>query len=287
MQIGVVFPQTEIGSDTGVIRDYAQAAEDLGYSHILAYDHVLGAGLSNRPDWTGPYHQKHQFHEPLVLFGYIAAITNRIGLTTGVLILPQRQTALVAKQAAEVDLLSNGRLRLGVGIGWNQVEYEGLGENFRNRGQRIEEQIGLLRELWTQDTVDLQGTWHEINHSGINPLPSQRPIPIWIGGGADVVLKRIGRLGDGWFPPTPPDERGQAMIQKLYQYAQIEERDPTTIGIEGRLNINLGNQDSWGKMIQDWKSFGATHISVNTMNSGLLTPSDHIEAIRRFSNAVH
>jgi probable F420-dependent oxidoreductase len=286
MQIGVVFPQTEIGDDTGIIRDYAQTAEDLGYSHILAYDHVLGASLRNRPDWTGPYHQEHQFREPLVLFGFIAAITNRIELTTGVLILPQRQTALVAKQAAEVDLLSNGRLRLGVGIGWNHVEYEGLGENFKNRGRRVEEQIELLRDLWTRDAVDFRGTWHEINDAGINPLPSQRPIPIWIGGGADVVLKRIARLGDGWFPPTPPDERGQEMIQKLHEYARAEERDPTTIGIEGRLNINLENQDSWGKVIEDWKSFGATHLSVNTMNSGLLTPSGHIEAIRRFSDMV-
>ena len=287
MQIGVVFPQTEIGNDTGVIRDYAQTSEDLGYSHILVYDHVLGASLRNRPDWTGPYNQKHQFREPLVLFGFIAAITNRIGLTTGVLILPQRQTALVAKQSAELDLLSNGRLRLGVGIGWNHVEYQGLGENFRNRGRRVEEQIELLRELWTQDTVNFRGTWHEIIDSGINPLPNQRPIPIWIGGGADTVLKRIARLGDGWFPPTQPDERGQAMIQKLHQYAQAEERDPNTIGIEGRLNINLENQDSWGKMIEDWKSFGATHLSINTMSSGLLTPSDHIEAIRRFSDAIN
>ena len=287
MQIGVVFPQTEIGDDPGIIRDYAQTAENLGYSHILAYDHVLGASLRNRPTWTGPYHQEHQFHEPLILFGFIAAITNHIELTTGVLILPQRQTALVAKQAAEVDLLSKGRLRLGVGIGWNHVEYEGLGETFSNRGRRVEEQIELLRELWTRDAVDFQGTWHEINDSGINPLPSQRPIPIWIGGGADVVLKRIARLGDGWFPPSQPNERGQAMIQKLHEYAKVEKRDPTTIGIEGRLNINLENQDSWIKMIEDWKSFGATHLSVNTMNSGLLTPSDHIEAIRKFSDMVH
>jgi probable F420-dependent oxidoreductase len=183
MQLGVVFPQTEIGNDPSIIRDYAQTAEGLGYSHILAYDHVLGASVKNRTDWRGPYTSDTPFHEPFVLFGYMASITERVGFTTGVIILPQRQTALVAKQAAQVDLLSGGRLRLGVGIGWNEVEYEALGEEFGNRGRRMEEQVELLRRLWTEPVVDFTGRWHRVPEAGINPLPVQRPIPVWIGGG--------------------------------------------------------------------------------------------------------
>src|SRR5438105_2091500 len=194
MRIGVVFPQTEIGSDPSVIRDYAQAAESIGYKHLLVYDHVLGASTEHRPDWRGPYTSETPFHEPFVLFGYLAAITQQLELVMGVLVLPQRQTALVAKQAAEVDVLSGGRLRLGVGIGWNQVEYEALGEDFHNRGKRIEEQITLLRELWTEPVVDFTGRWHRVAEAGVNPLPMQRPIPIWMGGYADVVLERAGRM---------------------------------------------------------------------------------------------
>ena len=209
MQIGAIFPQTEIGQDPGVIREYAQAVEELGYGHLLAFDHVLGADTSTRPDWRGPYTSKTMFHEPLVLYGYLAAITQRIELVTGIIILPQRQTALVAKQAAEVDVLSGGRLRLGVGIGWNDVEYEALGENFHNRGRRSEEQVELLRELWTKEAVTFEGRWHRVTAAGINPLPVQRPIPLWFGSGpTDAALQRIARLGDGWFPQFRPDDEG-------------------------------------------------------------------------------
>ncbi|MER3404742.1 MAG: hypothetical protein C4289_05905 [Chloroflexota bacterium] len=201
MQIGAIFPQTEIGADPVAIRDYAQAVEELGYAHLVAYDHVLGANTET-PERRGrrwPYTFQHQFHEPLVLFGYLAAITRRIGLVTGILILPQRQTALVAKQAAEVDVLSSGRLRLGVGLGWNEVEYEALGENFHNRGRRIEEQVTVLRALWTQPLVTFHGRWHHITDAGINPLPVQRPIPIWMGGTDERVLRRIARMADGGY----------------------------------------------------------------------------------------
>jgi probable F420-dependent oxidoreductase len=178
MQVGVIFPQTEIGADPVAVRDYVQAAENLGYAHLLVYDHVLGADAQRHAGWSGGYTAKDMFHEPFVAFGYMAALTQRLELGTAVLVLGQRQTALVAKQAAEVDVLSGGRLRLGIGIGWNHVEYEALGENFQNRGRRSEEQIAVLRALWTQEVVSFEGRWHRITHAGLNPLPIQRPIPI-------------------------------------------------------------------------------------------------------------
>jgi probable F420-dependent oxidoreductase len=181
VQVGVVFPQTEIGADPAGVRAFAQAAEELGYQHLLAYDHVLGADVSARPDWAGPYTAEHQFHEILVLFGYLAGVAPGLELVTGVLVLPQRQTALVAKQAAEIDILTGGRFRLGVGLGWNFVEFEALGEEFRNRGRRAEEQIEVLRRLWTEPVVTFDGEYHRIPAAGINPLPIQRPIPIEAG----------------------------------------------------------------------------------------------------------
>ena len=196
MRLGVVFPQTEIGADPAAIRDYAQAVQAMGYRHILIYDHVLGASTASRPEWRGAYTSETLFHEPFVLYGYLAALTN-LELVTGVIILPQRQTALVAKQAAEVDVLSGGRLRLGVGVGWNEVEYQGLNESFHNRGARCDEQIAVLRALWTQPVVTFHGRWHHIEEAGIKPLPVQQPIPIWIGGHSEAALKRAGRLGDG------------------------------------------------------------------------------------------
>ena len=203
MQYGTVFPQTEIGADPIGVRDYAQAVEGMGYDYILVYDHVLGANAGSRPGWRGAYRHTNMFHEPFVLFGYLAGLTERIGLATGILILPQRQTALVAKQAAEADVLSGGRLRLGIGTGWNAVEYEALDENFHDRGRRSEEQIELMRALWTRELVTYEGRWHKVTDAGINPMPVQRPIPIWLGGYAERVLERIGRLGErlgdgGW-----------------------------------------------------------------------------------------
>ena len=200
MRFGVVFPQTEIGADPVAIRDFAQAAEQMGYQHILAYDHVLGANPASRPGWDPTYTHRDMFHEPFVLFGYLAGLTQRIEFVTGVIILPQRQTVLVAKQAAALDVLSGGRLRLGIGIGWNPVEYEALGESFKNRGLRSEEQIEVMRKLWTQELVNFEGKWHKITDAGLNPLPVQRPIPIWFGATNKRALRRLARLGDGWFP---------------------------------------------------------------------------------------
>lgn len=289
MQLGVVFPQTEIGSDPQAVRDFVQAAEAMGYEHLIVYDHVLGADVSHYPGWQGPYTHRHLFHEPFVLYGYLAAITRRIELVTAVIILGQRQTALVAKQAAEIDVLSGGRLRLGVGIGWNQVEYEALGENFHNRGKRCEEQMAVLRALWTQEVVDFQGKWHRIQHAGINPLPVQRPIPLWLGGGrpgVEAVIERIGRLADGWFPQFAPDAIGKETLERMRGYARAAGRDPASIGIEGRIRFATGNPESWAQEAEDWSALGASHLSVNTMDAGLQTPEAHIAAMEQFYHTV-
>jgi len=286
MQIGVVFPQTEIGSDPGVIREYVQAVEHFGYQHLVVYDHVLGADTTERPDWRGPYNRETSFHEPFVLFGYLAGLTRRLELVTGVIILPQRQTALVAKQAAEVDVLSGGRMRLGIGIGWNEVEYEALGESFHNRGRRSEEQVAVLRALWTQEVVTFNGVWHRITAAGLNPLPIQKPIPIWFGGGAESVLKRIGQVGDGWFPQLPPDERAFEALERVRAYARKAGRNPEDIGIEGRVSIAGGMDDAIDRL-SAWRGLGATHIAVNTMGAGFKSIDQHLNSLRAFLKACN
>ncbi len=289
MQLGVIFPQTEIGADPTAVRDFVQAAEGMGYEHVIVFDHVLGADTVHYQGWQGPYTHHDMFHEPFVLYGYLAAVTQRIELVTAVIILGQRQTALVAKQAAEVDVLSGGRLRLGVGIGWNTVEYEALGENFHNRGKRCEEQVAVLRALWMQEVVDFQGRWHHIRHAGINPLPIQRPIPLWLGGGGtsvEPVIERVGRLADGWFPQCAPDAVGRAAIERMRGYARAAGRDPVTIGIEGRISMANSTPDVWAQQAEDWSALGSTHLSVNTMRAGLQTPAAHIAAIEKFYATV-
>jgi probable F420-dependent oxidoreductase len=286
MRVGVVFPQTEISADPTAVKDYAQASDDLGFAHLLAYDHVLGANPASRPDWRAPYSHLDMFHEPFVLFGFLAGLTKRIELVTGIIILPQRQTVLVAKQAAALDVLSKGRLRLGIGIGWNAVEYEALGEDFKNRGRRSEEQVDVLRKLWTQQLVTYNGPWHKITDAGINPLPVQRPIPIWFGGTDERALRRLAKLGDGWFPQMGPDEKCQAAIEKIRAYAKEAGRDPDQIGIEGRMHYDKGSAETWVKELEAWKKLGATHVSLNTMKAGLTSPAAHIEAIRRFQKAT-
>ena len=207
MRIGAVFPQLEAGTDIGAITDYIQNVESLGFDHILAFDHVLGANASSRPGWSGAYQHTDSFYEPITFYSYVAAITSRLELATGVIILPQRQTALFAKQSATLDLISAGRLRLGIGTGWNQVEYEALGENFHNRGKRSEEQINLLRKLWSEELITFKGKFHTVTDAGLNPLPPKRSIPIWFGGMADPVLERVAKIGDGWLPLGSPNEK--------------------------------------------------------------------------------
>ena len=293
MKVGVMLPQPEIGSDPAALRDFVQAAEDLGYSHLSVYEEVLGADPLHHQEFTESFNAKDMFHEPFVLFGFLASITSKLELVTAVVALGQRQTALVAKQAAEVDVLSGGRLRLGIGVGWNQVEYEALNENFHNRGRRCEEQIELLRSFWTQEVVDFRGRWHQVNHSGINPLPVQRPIPIWIGAGSqynlvpnDRVLRRIARLSDGWFPQFPPDAAGRATLAKLAEFIKQAGRDPSSIGLEARIEVSVGDADFWQERVAAWWDLGATHISVNTMEAGLQSVGDHIAAIQRFKEVV-
>ena len=282
MRLGAIFPQTEIGADPSAVKDFAQAAEDLGYDHILVFDHVLGADQTKRDSWDRPYNIDDMFHEPFVLFGYLAGITEKIEFTTGVLILGQRQTGLVAKQAAEVDVLTGGRLRLGIGIGWNDVEYEALGQSFSNRGRRSEEQIDLLRMLWTEESVNFEGRYHKVSDAGINPLPIQRPIPIWLGGGEDRVIQRIGKMADGWFPQFQPNSAGQEKIGIMREAAVNAGRAPTAIGIEGRVSLATDDQSDWEKIGASWDEIGATHFSINTMKAGLKGPDQHIEAIKRF-----
>jgi probable F420-dependent oxidoreductase len=283
MRCGVVFPQTEFGNDVAAIRDYAQTAEGLGYDYLLVYDHVLGAHPDRTPKLTGPYTDAHPFHEPMVLFGFLAAITTRLELVTGILILPQRQTALVAKQTAEVDVLSQGRLRLGIGIGWNYVEYDALGEDFRTRGRRVEEQIEVLRKLWTQPLVTHRGAHHVIDNAGISPLPVQRPIPIWFGGAAEPVLERAARLGDGWMPAgRPPDDRMKSYLDRLRGYLARAGRDAARFGVDPWISIQGLGQDEWHLRVEAWRALGATHLAVDTMRAGFASPQAHIAAIRSF-----
>jgi len=284
MQLGVTFPQTEIGADPVVIRDYAQAIEGLGYKHLVVFDHVLGADPGNRSGWRG-YTHRDVFHEPFVLFGYLAAFT-QLEMVPAVIILPQRQTALVAKQAVEVNILTRGKLRLGVGVGWNPVEYEALGMNFHTRGRMIEEQVELMRLLWSQDIVTYKGRYHTITEAGLNPLPLGQSIPIWMGGGADVLLRRVARLGDGWFPQGQPDEQMRATVERLREYVREARRDPDTVGIEARMNAREGNLDEWVRQTEGWRELGATHISINTMGAGFKSIDDHMSAIRRYIEAL-
>lgn len=281
MRIGVTFPQTEFGADPAAIRNYATTVEGLGYRHFLVYDHVLSADTSKRPDWKGPYTTDHPFHEVFVLLGYVAAVTTSLELVTGVLILPQRQTALVAKQAAEVDVLSGGRLRLGIGVGWNEVEYDGLDQAFGNRGGRSEDQIAMLRALWTESSVNIESHGERIIDAGLRPMPVQRPIPIWIGGYAEATIKRVGRMGDGWFPWREPDDAMREAIQRVRNYATEAGRDPSTIGFEPQLNVGRGTPDEWRAFVDGWQELGATHLCLSTMGNGFKNPAEHLAALER------
>ena len=288
MQLGVVFPHSEIGNDPAAIREYAQGAERAGYGHLLTFDHVLGADPDRPGGWSGAYTHETPFHEPMVLFGYLAAVTERLELVTGILILPQRQTALVAKQSAEVHLLSGGRLRLGVGVGWNAVEYEALSENFRDRGRRIEEQIALLRALWSKQAISFEGHFHHVTKAGINPLPPGGSIPIWMGGMSDAVIDRAGRLADGWFPQYREPAELAAGIERVHQSARTAGREPEEIGIECRLSVRGGAEADVAAAVDLGRRFeqaGATHLSVSTMGAGFTSTAQHVEALGVFAEA--
>jgi probable F420-dependent oxidoreductase len=284
MQIGVVLPQTEVGPDVGAVRAYGEGAEGLGFAHLLAYDHVLGADPVVHPGWDGPYDIDTLFHEPFVLFGYLAACTS-LELVTGITILPQRPTALVAKQAAEVDLLTGGRFRLGVGIGWNAVEYEALGQDFTRRGRRIEEQVPLLRQLWTTRSVTVDGQFDRVTGAGIFPLPVQRPIPVWFGGASPRAYERMGRLADGWFPMVQPGAELDAARRRIADAARRAGRDPAAVGMEGQVYWR-GDPDDLAARVDSWRAIGASHVSINTMGAGLATVDDHLAALATTAGAL-
>jgi probable F420-dependent oxidoreductase len=301
MRTGVLFPQFEIGADPAAVRDFAQAAESLGYRHITAFDQVIGLNKKSRPNWKYVHDAEDMFHELFVLYGYLAAITSKVELVTGILILPMRGTAVVAKQAAEVDVLSQGRLRLGIGVGVKPEEFEACNEEFKNRGKRADEQIDVLRRLWTAPLITYEGKYHRIEDGGLNPLPVQRPIPIWIGGISDAAIERVARLGDGWLPNFQADEVGRRCIDKMRSLARAYGRDPTAIGIEASLTIIDRTPDQLREEIAAWRKLGASHITVNTMPERwveaeqrwnkasigqLANPAAHIDAIRNFREAL-
>jgi probable F420-dependent oxidoreductase len=285
VNIGVVFPQTEIGPDRGAVRAYGERVEELGFTHILAYDHVLGADPAVHKPWTGPYDIDTTFHEPFVVFGYLAALTS-LELVTGIIILPQRQTALVAKQATEVDLLTNGNFRLGIGLGWNAVEYEALGKNFTDRGRRLTEQVTLLRRLWTERSVTFAGEYETVTAAGLAPMPVQRPIPIWFGGQSGPAYVRIGRLADGWFPQVPPGDRLAEARAVVDQAALEAGRDPAMIGMEGRVSWTDADADRLIDHVGRWRDAGASHVSVNTMSAGLGGVDGHLTALALVAEAL-
>jgi len=287
MRIGVIFPQFEFGSDPGAIRDYAQTAEALGYTHIGADDHVIGPNPDRPGGWNGWVTFRTPFFEPFVLFSFMAGVTKTVEFETCVLLLPQRQTVLVAKQAAGLSTLSGGRLRLGIGNGWNQIEYISLGENFHTRGRRVEEQIELLRRLWTEPHVAFQGRWHTIPDAGINPLPPQRPIPIWFGGQSDPVIRRAARLGDGWMPLYNSPEEARPGLDSLDAYLAAAGRSRAGFGVEARVRYGDGDSAVWQRLLDGWREAGATHISLITTGCGFTTPQQHLEALRRFSEVFH
>ena len=281
MKVGLLFPQTEIGPDPAGLRDYARAAVDNGFSHLVSYEHVLGAVPERLPVGYAPYGLEDAFHEVLTLYAFLAGVAPELGLATGVLVLPQRQTPLVAKQAAQLSLLTGGRFRLGVGLGWNFAEFEGMGVDFASRARRLEEQIGLLRQLWTESVVDFKGQFEEIRGCGLRPLPPQ-PIPIWIGGSAEPALRRAARLGDGWFPLRPLEGGWPVTMERMKEWREQAGRPWEGFGMEARVNWKPG----WREEMEQWRGWGASHVYISTMGGGLEGPAAHIEAVEKIGRAL-
>jgi probable F420-dependent oxidoreductase len=286
MRLGVVIPQTEIGPDPARVVELAVAAEQAGFDHLLAYDHVLGADITGRTNWPGPYTVEHQFHEVMTLFAHLAACCS-LELVTGVLVLPQRQTALVAKQAAQIDLLTRGRFRLGVGIGWNPVEYEALGCGFEDRAARYEEQIEVIRLLTSEAVVRFEGRWHRIDGAGIRPLGVNRPVQVWLGGGTSRrVLERIGRIADGWVCNTPPGHGLEAALPRIRAAAASAGRDPDLIGLQG---IAQPGAEAWQERLcrqaDRWRRAGATHLAISGLNAGR-DPSEHMAFVNEAATVL-
>jgi probable F420-dependent oxidoreductase len=290
MRLGVTFSHPDLGTDPGFIKAFAQAVDEAGFDHLLTAEHVVG-GHPDRARGEKVHTYDVPYHEPFVLLGYLGAVTQRLELVTSILILPQRQTALVAKQAAELDLLTGGRLRLGVGVGRNWMEYEALNEDFTNRGARIEEQVDLLRRLWTDELVTFDGRWHHLDRIGLNPMPVQRPIPIWMGSYVgqvvEKVIRRIARLADGWFPQFPPNDELAALVERFRGYAWEAGRDPAEIGIECGMTIkSTDSPERWYALAERFRDVGATHLRVITAGGGFTDPAAHLDAALRWLDAV-
>ncbi len=286
MQVGVAIPGEAIGPDVGKIKDFVVTAEGLGMTHVVIADHVLGADPAYHEGWKRSYTNATFSHEPFTLFSYLAGATTTIRFMTGILILPQRQTALVAKQAAELDLISGGRFQMGIGVGWNTVEYESLNEDFHTRGARSAEQIEVMRALWTQDSIDFEGTWHHIHGAGINPKPVQQPIPVWIAGASQAAIKRAAEIGDGWIgsPMESDMAKHGEMVDQLKSYASEFGRDMDTFGIDGRLSLTNGDPDTHVSDAKAWGDLGATTLTISLSNN---TPFDEgLQEVQQIAKAL-
>jgi probable F420-dependent oxidoreductase len=286
VRLGALVPQTDLR--VADVKRFAQGVEELGFSHVLVYDHVLGADPGAHPEYPGPWSftMDDALHEPLVLYGYLAAVAPSLELATGIVIAPQRQTALLAKQAVQVDLLTGGRFRLGVGQGWNPVEYEALGMSFRDRGRRLEEQVELLRRLWAEPLVTFEGRYHTVTAAGLNPLPTRQQIPIWFGGSSEQALRRAARIGDGFFPQRPLDGGWEATLERMRAWRSEAGRDPEDLGIEARVSVVTGTPDDWRAEAEEWRRLGATHLTLGTMRGGLAAVDAHLERLAAAKEAV-
>tara|TARA_Y100001934_G_C12331145_1_gene765144 strand:+ start:876 stop:1736 length:861 start_codon:yes stop_codon:yes gene_type:complete len=285
MEIGAVFPHNEIGTDPQAIKDYAQGVEELGVTHLLIYDHVLGADRDRPGGFEGPYDKDVAFHEPFTTFAFIAAVTKKLDMITTVMILPQRQTVLVAKQAAELAILSNNRFKLGIGVGWNTVEYTGLNENFKNRGKRQEEQVELMRLLWESEVLEYKGDYHHIDKASINPRPS-KSVPIWFGGGAPQLIERCADLGDGWIPLMGPNEAARKTLAAIKEKRKSKGLDWDNFGVQAQAQYAGGDAERWNKHAEKWRNLGASHLAIATHNAEPTNVEGHLGRIKEYLNAV-
>ena len=285
MEIGAVFPHNEIGTDPQAIKDYAQGVEELGVTHLLIYDHVLGADRDRPGGFEGPYDKDVAFHEPFTTFAFIAAVTKKLDMITTVMILPQRQTVLVAKQAAELAILSNNRFKLGIGVGWNAVEYTGLNENFKNRGKRQEEQVELMRLLWESEVLEYKGDYHHIDKASINPRPS-KSVPIWFGGGAPQLIERCADLGDGWIPLMGPNEAARKTLAAIKEKRESKGLDWDNFGVQAQAQYSGGDAERWNKHAEKWRNLGASHLAIATHNAEPTNVDGHLGRIKEYLNAV-
>jgi probable F420-dependent oxidoreductase len=304
MRIGVIFPQHQAGigvtsthsvapfaADPVAIRDWAQAADDLGFDHIGLYEHVIGPDIARHPDLAGGYTNENTWHEPLVLCGFLTGMTRRINFFTSILLLPLRETVIVAKQAAEVDVLSGGRLRLGVGVGRMRFEYDALGQDFHTRGARLAEQVRLMQALWTQSSVTFAGRWHTIDGGGINPLPVQRPIPVIMGGMADATVRRAARLGDGWivggkYLSQSPDDQARRLRDLLHASLDAANRSVDSVAVYGAMGIAHVPEAEWVARAEAWQQFGATHLLIETVGAGLESPTEQVRVLSRIEDVI-